>query len=457
MRDHSAPRVLTSRVGRPRGHTLETALGSGAYRTLRSVLATRSPADVVEEVRRSGLTGRSGGAAFLTAEKWERLGPSRPAYVVVNGDESEPGCFKDHLLLQADPHQLIEGALLCAYAVGARTVVVYVRGEMSLAIERLTAAVNDVYGLGIAGRGIAGRGIDGSGFSCEVIVHPGAGAYVVGEETALLESLEGKRGYPRIKPPWYPAAAGYLGAPTVVNNVETLSALPWILDHGAAEFAALGAGRSLGTRLFSLSGPVLRPGVYEVELHRTTFRDLIFNPSLGGGLRPGRRLRAILPGASFPWLTAAQLDLPLDVDAVSANGSSLGSGIMVLDDSVCAVRLAWRLVRFFQRESCGQCTPCREGAAWLEKIMRRIAEGNGRPDDLDLLRDVGDNISPGPFPRPPVGAQPGVPFPYRQTTICPIGPSAVAPIMSSLILFPDDYKAHIHAGPSAPGCPQASR
>ncbi|MDQ2727166.1 MAG: NADH-quinone oxidoreductase subunit F [Actinomycetota bacterium] len=388
--------MVTARLDRPGSYTFDTAVQTGVYQALQTAVRTLAPGDVIEEARRSGLTGRSGGAAFLTAEKWVRLGPARPAYVVVNGDESEPGTFKDHLLLQGDPHQLIEGALICAYAVGAQTVVIYIRGEIALAIERVTVAVDDAYR-----HGRTGASIVGSDFSCDVIVHPGAGAYVVGEETALLESLEGKRGFPRIKPPWYPAAAGYLGAPTIVNNVETLSTLPWIITHGGAAFAALGAGRSLGTRLFSLSGAVRRPGVYEVELHHTTFRDLIFDPSLGGGLRPGRRLRAILPGASFPWLSAQQVDLPLDVDAVVAHRSSLGSGIMIVDDSACPVRLAWRLVRFFHRESCGQCTPCREGAGWLKKVMRRVVDGHGQPRDLNLLRDVGDNISPGPFPRPP--------------------------------------------------------
>jgi NADH-quinone oxidoreductase subunit F len=301
-----APAVVTARLDQADSYRLDTALRTGAYQALRTALVDLAPSDVIDQVRSSGLTGRSGGAAFLTAEKWSRLGPGRPAYVVVNGDESEPGTFKDHLLLQGDPHQLIEGALLCAYAVRAGTVVIYIRGEMALAIERVTAAVNDAYRHSLAGAKIAG-----SEFSCDVIVHPGAGAYVVGEETALLESLEGKRGYPRIKPPWYPAAAGYLGAPTIVNNVETLSALPWIITHGGAAFAALGAGHSLGTRLFSLSGRVRRPGVYEVELHHTTFRDLIYDPALGGGLRPGHQLRAILPGASFPWLTAEQVDLLL--------------------------------------------------------------------------------------------------------------------------------------------------
>ena len=435
-----APTVVSARLRLTDGYSIANAIATGAYASLRSVLNTRSPAEVLEEVRRSGLTGRSGGAAFLTAQKWSLLSRGVAPVVVVNGDESEPGTFKDHALLQGDPHQLVEGALICAYAVGAQLVVVYIRGEMALATERVTVAVNDAYSHGLAGAHIAG-----SAFSCDVVVHMGAGAYVVGEETALLESLEGKRGFPRIKPPWYPAAKGYLGSPTVVNNVETLSALPWVMANGGAVFASFGSGRSLGTRLFCLSGPVRRPGLFEVELHRTTFADLIFGQSLGQGLKSGRQLTAIIPGASFPWLPAEQADLPLDVDTVAANGSSLGSGVMVLDDGTCPVRVAWRLARFFHRESCGQCTPCREGTGWLEKVMHRIADGCGQQRDLELLRDIGDNISPPPFPHAPWRGAHAVAFPYRQTTICPVGPSAVAPIASSMLLFREDYEAHIYS------------
>lgn len=363
--------VVSGRLGLPDGYSFATALETGAYTSLRVVLSARSSAEVLEEVRRSGLTGGSGGAAFLTAQKWSLLSPGVAPVVVVNGDESEPGT---------------------------------------------------------------------------VVVHPGAGAYVVGEETALLESLEGKRGFPRIKPQWYPAAKGYLGSPTVVNNVETLSALPWVMANGGAAFASFGSGRSLGTRLFCLSGPVRRPGLFEVELYRTTFAELIFGPSFGQGLKPRRQLTAIIPGASFPWLPAEQAGLPLDVDAVAANGSSLGSGVMVLDDATCPVRVAWRLVRFFHRESCGQCTPCREGTGWLEKVMRRIVEGCGQQRDLELLQDIGDNISPPPFPRAAWRGAEAVAFPYRQTTICPVGPSAVSPIASSMMLFREDYDAHIENG-----------
>lgn len=369
---------------------------------------------------------------------------------MVNGDESEPGFFKDRALMEADPHQLIEGSLVAAYALQAALVVIYVRGEMVLAQERLASALNDAYA-----QGMAGTSIFGSGFSCDVVVHPGAGAYIVGEETALLETLEGKRGFPRIKPPFYSSVLGLYGKPTIVDNVETLSTLPWIVRHGAASYATLGGGRYAGTRLFCLSGPIRRPGVYEVELARTDFRDLLFDPALGAGMAREAALSAFIPGASFPWLYPEHLDLALDGDGVVANGSSLGGGIIVLDEATCPVRVAWRLVRFFSHESCGQCTPCREGTGWMERVLRRIESGLGREEDLELLLDVGDNISPGPFPRPgnEDRGEPAVPFPYKQSTICPLGPSAVSPVHSSIWRFRDVYLNHIHRG----ACPYKAR
>jgi NADH-quinone oxidoreductase subunit F len=358
-------------------------------------------------------------------------------YLVMNGDESEPGTFKDRQLMERDPHEVIEGALLAAYAIGAQFVILYVRGEMALARDRLTDAVREARAYGMIGEHVLG-----SEFSVDVVVHAGAGAYIVGEETALLTSLEGERGMPRIKPP-HPTAQGLYGQPTVVNNVETLATLPWIIGHGGEAYAALGGARSLGTRIFSVSGRVRRPGNYEVELHHTTLRDLVFDDGLGGGIINDRPLVAVIPGASFPWLLPEHLDTRLDVDGVNALGTSLGSGIMVLDDTMCPLIVAWRLARFFAEESCGKCTPCREGTGWLEKILYRIIHGYGRPEDLDLLASVGDNISPAPYPGPPSGAGPGYPWPPRQTTICPLGPSAVAPIASTLRHFHDEYAAHI--------------
>ncbi|HET6874242.1 MAG TPA: NADH-ubiquinone oxidoreductase-F iron-sulfur binding region domain-containing protein, partial [Acidimicrobiales bacterium] len=439
----TAPRAVSSRLGLGNAHELDGFLATSGYTALRKAVADLTPEDVQAEVLTSGITGRSGGAAFPTATKWSILADRHPRYLVVNGDESEPGFFKDRRLMEADPHQLIEGALIAAYALGADLVVIYVRGEMVLAQERLTRALNDAYLYGAVGSHILG-----SGFSCDVVLHPGAGAYIVGEETAMLESLEGKRGFPRIKPPGYPAVNGLYGQPTIVNNVETLATLPWIIRNGGAAYAALGGGRYSGTRLFCLSGAIRRPGLYEVELHRTTFRHLLFDASMGGGMANDSPITAFVPGASFPWLFPEHLELPLDGDEVTANGSSLGGGIIVLDEATCPVRVAWRLVRFFHRESCGQCTPCREGTGWMEKVLRRIESGAGRAEDLDLLLDVGDNISPAPFPHParPELGHSAVPFPYQQSTICPLGPSAVSPVESSIWRFRDVYLDHVRQG-----------
>ncbi len=415
------PSVLLGRMEHRDSHTVERYLATGGYEGLRRAVRDMTPDGVLAEVRASGLTGRSGGSAFTTAQKWDLLAPERPAYVVVNGDESEPGTFKDRQLLERDPHQLLEGALLCAYAVGANTVFVYVRGESALAHDRVRTAIDDARAIGAIGTSVFG-----SAYSCNVIAHRGAGSYVVGEESALLSSVEGERGMPRVRPP-YPAVQGLYGQPTIVNNVETLSTVPWIVQNGGAAFAALGGARSTGTRLFSVSGRVRRPGNYEVELHHTTFRELLFDPELGGGIVDDGTVTAFFPGASFPWLGPEHLDLALDIDDVAAAGSSLASGVVVLDDTVCPVRVAARLVRFFAEESCGKCTPCREGTGWLEKIMHRIARGSGRSADLGLLTDLAGHIGAG-------------------TTICALGPSATAPITSTLTRFYDHYAAHVRDG-----------
>jgi NADH-quinone oxidoreductase subunit F len=292
----------------------------------------------------------------------------------------------------------------------------------------MQAALNEAYE-----KGMVGKKIFGSDFSIDLVIHPGAGAYICGEETALLESLEGKRGFPRIKPPYFPAAIGLYGEPTVVNNVETMSNLPWIITNGGGAFAALGQGRSTGTRLFALAGHVENPGVYELEMVKNTFRDLIFDPKLGGGIRNGRALKAIIPGGvSAPWFGPEQLDLPLGQDEVGAAGSMLGSGsIVAMDDSTCMVRAAWRITRFFHRESCGQCTPCREGAGWLENILARLENGSGRDADVDLLMDVCDNLSP------------GINWPPAQTTICVLGPSIPSSIASGIRMFRDEFLEHV--------------
>lgn len=419
--------IISARWGRDDGHTLEHYLDTGGYEGLRAALGL-APAAVVDQVKAASLLGR-GGAGFPAGVKWGFCPPGVfPRYLVVNGDESEPGTYKDRILMERDPHQLIEGILIACYAIGCSQAFLYVRGEMALAQERLAAALNEAYAAGYVGRDILG-----TGFSLDITLHWGAGAYIVGEETALIESLEGKRGFPRIKPPYFPAAIGLYGQPTIVNNVETLSNLPWILVNGGDAFAALGAETSKGTRLFAVSGHVKKPGVFEVEFGTTTFRDLIESPLYAAGVRGGKALKAFIPGgASAPWFYEEHLDLPLEAGAVGRAGSMLGSGaIVVMDEDTDAVKACHRVVRFFARESCGECTPCREGTSWLEKILARIIAGEGRPADVEMLLDVSDNISP------------GIAWPPRQTTICPLGPSAVSPIASAVIRFREEFEAYV--------------
>ncbi|HEY9556387.1 MAG TPA: NADH-quinone oxidoreductase subunit NuoF [Acidimicrobiales bacterium] len=421
-----APKIITARFDHDDSHTIDRYLATGGYTGLRAALGM-APTEVGDHVKTASLLGR-GGAGFPAGTKWGFCPPGVwPRYLVVNGDESEPGTYKDRLLMERDPHQLIEGVLIASYAIGAAQAFLYVRGEMALAQERIAQALNDAYAAGYIGKNILG-----SDFSVDVVLHWGAGAYIVGEETALIESLEGNRGMPRLKPPFFPAAKGLYLQPTVVNNVETLANLPWIMNQGGAAFAELGAETSRGTRMFAVSGHVRNPGVYEVEFGVTTFRDLIYAPVYGGGIRDGAELKAFIPGgASAPWFYEEHLDLPLEAGAVGAAGSMLGSGaIVVMDDSTDAVKAAWRVVRFFARESCGKCTPCREGTSWLEKIMRRMLDGHGRPEDVGLLLDVCDNISP------------GIAWPPKQTTICPLGPSAVSPIASAVVRFKDEFIAY---------------
>ncbi len=434
MTAREIPRIITSRFDLADSYTIERYEATGGYEALRSALEG-SPDDVREEVRTASVLGR-GGAGFPAGVKWGFCPDGVwPRYLVVNGDESEPGTYKDRLLLERDPHQLIEGILLACYAVGCAQAFLYVRGEMALAQERLAQALNDAYA-----KGYVGRNILGTDFSVDVVLHWGAGAYIVGEETALIESLEGNRGMPRLKPPYFPAAVGLYQRPTIVNNVETLSNLPWIVLNGGDSYAALGAEASKGTRMFAVSGHVLGPGVFEVEFGVTTFRDLIYGEEHAGGIRDGNRLKAFIPGgASAPWFFEEHLDLPLEKGTVDKAGSMLGSGaIVVMDETTDMVKACHRVVRFFSRESCGKCTPCREGTAWLEKILRRILDGNGRPEDIDLMLDVCGNISP------------GLSWPPRQTTICPLGPSVVSPIASAIERFRPEFEAHIARNTGTP-------
>jgi NADH-quinone oxidoreductase subunit F len=413
--------------------TIDGALADGAYGVFRGVLRKGDRADVQEQVKLSGLRGR-GGAGFPTAQKWSFLpAGSYPRYLVVNADEGEPSTFKDRMLIEQDPHQLVEGIAIAAYAIECNLAFVYLRGEFALGYERLTQAIDEA-----RAKGFLGTNIQGSGFDLDIVVHRGAGAYICGEETALLESLEGERGMPRIRPP-FPAIEGLYAKPTVVNNVETLSTVPHIVTMGGEEYAKLGVNRSTGTRVFCVSGHVKRPGNYEVELGMT-FRELLYD--ICGGIRDDHKVKFFIPGgASSQWLTGSDehLDAPLDMDFVQQTyGVMLGSGaVMVYDETTDPVLVAWRLAKFFAHESCGKCTPCREGTGWIEKVLYRMSHGLARENDLDLLLDVGDNISP------------GLNAPFSQTTICPLGPSAVSPVVSLHKYFRDEIEARVRAEVSA--------
>jgi NADH-quinone oxidoreductase subunit F len=410
-------------------HSMERYESTGGYaQAKRAVGMTRD--ELVETVKASGLLGR-GGAAFPAGLKWSFLAPARPAYLVVNADESEPGTFKDRQLLERDPHQLIDGIIITSVANEVHHAFIYIRGEYAKPARRVQAAVDQAYA-----RGYLGRGIFDSDFDLEVTVHLGGGAYICGEETALINSLEGRRGEPRLKPPYFPAAKGLYMLPTIVNNVETVSNLPHILEMGAEKYAGLANAADTGTFLMSLSGHVNRPGNYELA-HGITWRELIYD--VGGGIPDDKELKAWIPGgASAPWFVPEHLDLEITKDATAAAGSMLGSGaVIVMDETTCMVKAAERIIRFFSHESCGQCTPCREGTTWLEMILRRIEEGQGRTVDLDLAIGVSDGISI------------DLAWPPKMTTICPLGPSAVSPIKALKDYFRDEVQAHVDAG----GCP----
>lgn len=432
MATFNPPKIVSSRSEFEDSFTIERYLATGGYSALKKALGM-FPEQVAAEVDAASLLGR-GGAGFPAGRKWSMLRKSPLSYLVVNADESEPATFKDHYLTERDPHQLIEGIVIAAYALQVSQVFIFMRGEFALGLERVQQAVNEAYE-----HGALGSKIFGSDFSIDIVVHPGAGAYICGEETALLEALEGKRGFPRIKPPFFPAITGLYGEPTVVNNVETMSNLPWIINNGGAAFAALGTGRSTGTRLFALSGRVKNPGVYEVEMVKTTFRDLIFDPQFGGGIIGDKAIKAFIPGGvSAPWFGPDLLDLPLGQDEVAEKGSMLGSGsVIVFDEDSCVVRSAWRITKFFSRESCGQCTPCREGSGWIERAMYRLEHGGGREEDLALVLDLCDNISP------------GLSWPPQQTTICVLGPSIPSSVVSAIRMFRQEFIDHIEHG----GCP----
>ena len=435
------PKIVTSRFEHADSFTLERFLATGGYAGLRKALG-RTATDVHEEVKSATVLGR-GGAGFPAGTKWG-LTPQQvfPKYLVVNGDESEPGTYKDRLLMECDPHQLIEGCLIACYAAGLSQCFLYIRGEMALAQERVAAALNEAYAAGYVGKNILG-----SKFSVDIVLHWGAGAYVVGEETALIESLEGNRGMPRLKPPFFPAANGLYGQPTIVNNVETLANLPWLMVNGSEAFTAIGTKTSPGTRMVAVSGHVKNPGVFEIINGTTTFRDLLYGAEFCGGIRNDNELKAFVPGGgSAPWFTADQLDLPFEASQVGPAGSMLGSGaIMVMDSTTDIPAAALTLTHFYAHESCGKCTPCREGGTWLERILTRIVNGTGTEADLQQIFEVGAMICPGDFPHASnekLGLE-AVPFPYKMTTICFVGPSAFAPLHSAITLFRSEFEARL--------------
>jgi NADH-quinone oxidoreductase subunit F len=412
---------LTARWDEPDSFTLAGYQRGGGYEALPRALAME-PGEVIQTLKDSVLRGR-GGAGFPTGLKWGFIpqGDSKPHYLVVNADESEPGACKDMPSLLANPHALIEGIVITCYAIRAQEAFIYVRGEVLHVIRRLHHAVREAYEAGYLGENILG-----SGLNVSVVVHAGAGAYICGEETALLDSLEGYRGQPRLKPP-FPAVAGLYACPTVVNNVESISSVPWILKYGAADFAQIGTERSKGFGIFSLSGHVTVPGQYEAPLG-TTLRELL---DLAGGMRAGHRLKFWTPGgSSTPLFTDEHLDVPLDYESVAKAGSMLGTrSIQLFDETTCVVRVALRWSQFYEHESCGKCTPCREGSYWVVQILEALEDGTGSESDLAKLIDICDNITGRAF--------------------CALGDSIQAPIVSSIRFFRDEYLEHLRIG----GCP----
>lgn len=439
------PKIVTSRFEYEDSHTIERSLATGGYAGLKKAL-TMSPEEMAGEVKASALLGR-GGAGFPAGVKWGFTPQGVwPRYLVVNGDESEPGTYKDRLLMERDPHQLIEGSLIACYAAGLSQCFLYVRGEMALAHERIAQALNDAYA-----DGYIGKNIMGTEFSVDIVLHWGAGAYVVGEETALIESLEGERGMPRLKPPYFPAAVGLYGQPTIVNNVETLANLPFIANEGSAAFTAIGSETSPGTRMVAISGHVKRPGVYEIVNGSTTFRDIIYGDEFCQGILNDNDLKAFVPGGgSAPWFVEDQLDIPFEGRQAGAAGSMLGSGaVMVMDSTTDIPEAALTLTKFYAHESCGKCVPCREGGTWLLRILERVCSGHGTDADLAQILEVGQTICPGEMPHASserLGLE-AVPFPYKMTTICFVGPSAYAPLHSALTLFPEEFEAKVTAAP----------
>jgi NADH-quinone oxidoreductase subunit F len=427
-------KILSARVGKPDSRSIDTYVADGGYASVRKVLAgSMTPEQVLEEVKKANVRGR-GGAGFSAGVKWSFLPKDtkgKPVYLLCNADESEPGTFKDRLLMENDPHQLLEGMILASYAIRCRDAYIYIRGEFYDGARILARAVEEAYA-----KGFLGEKILGSGFSLDITVHRGAGAYICGEETGLIESIEGKRGQPRIKPP-FPAVSGAFGAPTIVNNVETLCCVKHVVDRGADWFLKIGRNeKNTGPKLYCVSGHVNRPGVYEAAMG-LDFEEFLYGQSYAQGIRGGKKLKAVIPGgASAAILKADEIKgVPLDFDGVAATGSMLGSAaIIVMDEDTCIVSAVMNILKFFSHESCGQCTPCREGTTWLYKVLTRIENGEGRAEDIDLLSRVGGQMANG-------------------MTICVLADGAAAPLLSGVAKFRDEFVQHVEQK----GCPFGAR
>ncbi|MBI5868268.1 MAG: NADH-quinone oxidoreductase subunit NuoF [candidate division Zixibacteria bacterium] len=412
-------KLVTKNIGIENSHTLAVAKANGGYSRVEKALAL-APEAIVEDVIKSNLRGL-GGAGFPAGRKWSFLPKDspKPRYLVVNGDEGEPGTVKDKYIMIYDPHLLIEGIIITCFAIRSHKAFIYIRGEYDLPIARVEGAIAEAKAAGILGDRVLGHD-----FALDIVVHRGAGAYICGEETSLLESLEGKRGWPRLKPP-FPAVEGYQRCPTVVNNIETLSYVPFVIEMGGQAFADLGSERNGGLRIYSVSGRVNKPGVYELPMG-TPLRQIIYEHA--GGISGGRQLKAVIPGgSSAPILTAAEIDVPMDFDSLAKIGSMLGSaGIVVFDESVSIPAALLVLARFYAHESCGQCTPCREGTAWMTKIIQRILDGDGRMGDADNLIRIAKNV--------------------LGNTICPLGDAAALPVISWVTKFRPEFEEWIKRG-----------
>lgn len=423
-------KILTENIDNPNLHKIDEYQRLGGYRSVEKALKTMTPDEVVDEVKKSGLRGR-GGAGFPTGMKWSFIDKKsgNPRYLVCNADEGEPGTFKDRYLMQLNPHSLIEGMITSSYALGANTAYIYVRGELFYVIRILEKAIEEAYA-----KGFLGKNILGTGYDLDLYCQPGGGAYICGEETALIESLEGKRGNPRLKPP-FPAVSGLYNYPTVVNNVETLASVPWIVNNGGCEYAQIGVGRSTGTKLFSASGHINRPGVYEIAMG-ITVEEFIYSDEYCGGIIPGHELKAVIPGGSSVPILPKDLILKTAsgenrimsyeglADGGFETGTMLGSGgFIVMDETTCIVRNTLNFARFYHHESCGQCSPCREGTSWLEKILHRLEHGGATMKDIDLLVSVSNNI--------------------EGKTICPLGDAAAWPVASAIRHFRHEFEDHV--------------